>query len=229
MPFFKMMLISFCFLPAFSVAQVPPPPPYDSLIIGDKVFYKVEVEASFPGGDAAWRAFLQKNLNASVPVDNGAPAGIYPVLVKFIVSRDGTLSDIEAETNMGYGTEKEVIRLIKTSGLWKPARQSGRTVNAYRRQPVTFLIEDEDVEIETKSQFTFFTGKDNELNVKVAKVNTSNLDVRVSKGTITKREDGKFNVRVTQPGRVVVTVYNTKTEKVIEEIHFWAREEYSTK
>lgn len=222
---YKLILICSCFLPALSPAQVPPPPPpADSMVIGDRVFYKVETEASFPGGISAWRTFLQKNLNGTVPIDNGAPPGIYPVIVKFIVSRDGIISDVEAETDMGYGTEKEVIRLIKSSGLWNPARQNGRTVNAYRRQPVTFLVENDDVDIETKSQFIFFTGSDNALNVKVRKVNTADLDVRISKGSVTKSEDGKFNVRVTQPGRVIVTIYNTKTEKVIEEIYFWARE-----
>ena len=230
MRLYKMILILFCFLPAFSFAQVPPPPPLnDSLLINTRVFSKVEFEASFPGGTNAWRTFLQKNLNGTIPIDNGAPAGIYPVIVKFIVNRDGTITDVEAETSMGYGTEKEVIRLIKTSGLWNPAKQRGRTVNAYRRQPVTFLVENDDVDITTISPFTFFTGVDNEMNVKVHKVNTSDLDVRVSKGTITKLEDGRFNVKVTQPGRVIVTVYNTKTQKMIEETYFWAREEYPTK
>lgn len=225
MPSYKLILVCCCFLPPLSFTQVPPPSEVsDSVAIGENVFYKVESEANFPGGLSAWRTFLEKNLNAATPVDNGAPPGIYPVTVKFIVSRDGTISDVEAETNMGYGTEKEVIRLIKGSGLWNPARQNGRTVNAYRRQPVTFLVEDDDVDIETQSQFIFFTGSDNPLNVKVNKVNTADLDVRISKGNITKSGDGKFNVRVTQPGRVIVTIYNTKTGKMIQEIYFWAKE-----
>ena len=37
----------------------------------NKIFTKVEVEAGFPGGDAAWHNYLQKNLNGNVPVDNG--------------------------------------------------------------------------------------------------------------------------------------------------------------
>lgn len=50
-----------------------------------KVFEKVEVEAEFPGGVQAWRGFLERNLNAQVPADKGAPAGSYTVVVRFIV------------------------------------------------------------------------------------------------------------------------------------------------
>lgn len=106
----------------------------------DKVFSKVEVEASFPGGDAAWKEYLLKNLRANVPVKKKAPAGIYKVVVRFIVSVDGSLTDIEAETDFGYGMEDEVIRIIKKGPQWIPAMINGKPVNAYRRQPVTFEI-----------------------------------------------------------------------------------------
>ena len=125
--------------------------------------------------------------------------------------------------------EVEAIRVIMNGPKWVPATQYGYKVNAYRRQPVTFLVENDDVDLTTRSPFTFYTGVDNDLTVKVHKVKTSDLDVRVSKGTITKLEDGRFNVKVSQPGRVIVTIYNTKTQKMIEETYFWAREEYSTK
>jgi protein TonB len=64
------------------------------------------------------------------------------VVVRFIVNKDGEISDISAETNLGHGMEQEVIRLIKTSPKWIPASQYGRKVNAYRRQPVTFQIDE---------------------------------------------------------------------------------------
>jgi len=107
----------------------------------NKIFNKVEVEAAFPGGEAAWRNYLQKNLNGSVPADNGAGEGTYTVIVKFVVSRDGSLSDISCENDPGFGTCQEAIRVIKKTKNWTPAIQNGRNVNAYRRQPITFLVE----------------------------------------------------------------------------------------
>jgi len=114
-----------------------------AIVIGGKVYEKVEIEAAFPGGVNAWRLYLQQNLKANVPVKKGAPAGTYQVIVRFIVSTDGQITDVEAETDYGYGMEKEVIRIIKKGPKWLPAMQNGKSVNAYRRQPITFLVTNE--------------------------------------------------------------------------------------
>jgi hypothetical protein len=106
----------------------------------DKVFEKVEIEDSFPGGEPAWRKFLEKNLNAAIPLNNGAPSGTYTVVIQFVVSKDGSLSDIKALTNHGYGMEKEVIRILKFSPKWEPAIAGGVPIKAYRKQPVTFQL-----------------------------------------------------------------------------------------
>lgn len=108
----------------------------------NKIFTKVEQEAEFPGGQGAWRRYLENNLNANAPVDGGAAPGTYTVIVKFVVSKDGSLSDIQAESNHGAGMEKEAIRAIKNGPKWKPALQNGRNVNAYRRQPITFVVQE---------------------------------------------------------------------------------------
>jgi protein TonB len=105
-----------------------------------KVFEKVEVEASFQGGLAAWKKYLERNLNASAPVDNGANPGSYTVMVQFIVSKDGTISDVKALTNHGYGMEQEAVKVIQRGPKWVPAIQNGRHVNAYRKQPITFVV-----------------------------------------------------------------------------------------
>lgn len=107
------------------------------------IFEKVEIEATFPEGDRAWRNFLERTLNATVPVYNRAPEGTYTVVVQFVVDKEGNVSDIIPLTNHGYGMEKEVIRVIKKSPKWQPAMQDGRKVKAYRKQPVTFLIASE--------------------------------------------------------------------------------------
>lgn len=106
----------------------------------NKVFEKVEVEAQFPGGEGAWRNYLQRNLNASAPIDNGAPEGQYTVVVQFIVDKEGNISDVKALTNHGYGMEEEAVRAIKRGPKWTPAIQNGRNVKAYRKQPITFVV-----------------------------------------------------------------------------------------
>jgi protein TonB len=108
-----------------------------------KIFNKVEIEAAFPGGTAAWTKYLRNKLDPNTPVDNGAQPGTYQVIVRFIVSKDGTISDVVAETKHGFGMEEEAMRVIKKGPNWTPAQQNGRYVNAYRRQPITFQVQEE--------------------------------------------------------------------------------------
>jgi GldM C-terminal domain len=213
----KNLVCAMLILCSFSMqAQMPPPPPpLDSARIDTRIFTKVDVEAAFPGGNDAWRNYLVRNLKAEVPVDNGAPAGKFTVIVKFIISKDGSVSDVAPETNLGYGMEAEVVRIIKKSGSWIPASQNNRTVNAYRRQPVTFLVEDDDYEISTKVPYTLFTGVDNRVAIDVKKVKPEDVTATVSQGTITASGDGNFVIRVTEPGRVIITVFNSKKNKKI--------------
>jgi protein TonB len=109
----------------------------------NKIFEKVEIEASFKGGEAQWKKYLERNLNPNAPVDNGAPEGTYTVYVQFVVSKDGSISDVKALTNHGYGMEAEAMRVIKKGPAWVPAVQNGRSVNAYRKQPITFQVTSE--------------------------------------------------------------------------------------
>ena len=104
------------------------------------VFTKVEIEAAFPGGPTAWRRYLQNNLDANTPIDNNAPEGTYTVIVRFIVSKTGAISDVVAETKFGYGMEQEAVRAIKKGPSWKPGIQNGNQVTSVRRQPITFIV-----------------------------------------------------------------------------------------
>ncbi|MCC7402516.1 MAG: energy transducer TonB [Chitinophagaceae bacterium] len=109
----------------------------------NKIFEKVEIEAQFPGGDAAWRKYLERNLSGFNPADNGAPAGTYTTYVQFVVDKDGNISDVKPLTNFGYGMEDEAVKVIKKGPKWTPAIQNGRKVKAYRKQPITFVVQEE--------------------------------------------------------------------------------------
>jgi len=106
----------------------------------NKIFDKVEIEASFPGGDGKWRRYLEQNCNGQVATDGGAPEGTYTTIVQFIVDKEGNISDVKALTNHGYGMEGEAIRVIKKGPKWTPAVQNGNKVKAYRKQPITFQV-----------------------------------------------------------------------------------------
>jgi len=108
----------------------------------DVPFTKVEKEAEFEGGANAWKRFLERNLNADVPPGNGAPAGRYTVVIQFVVDKEGKVSNIVPITAHGYGMEEEAIRVLKKAKQWIPAIQNGNAVKAYRKQPITFDVQD---------------------------------------------------------------------------------------
>ena len=219
MHLYKILLPACLLFSVSSVAQTPG----DTSKTRANSYNKVEVEASFIGGDAAWRTYLQKNLNPDVPADNGAPLGLYTVVAKFIVGQDGNLIDIQTETNIGYGMEKEVIRIIKNSGKWNPAIQDGKPVNAYRRQPVSFMLEEEGFEIYSKDKYYLYAGVDNVLNVDIKKMENENIKLTISQGTVTATGDGRFIARVTEPGRVIITAYNIRKNKELGKVSFEVR------
>lgn len=109
----------------------------------DKVFTVVQIAAEFPGGLPAWTKYLERNLNRDLPVENGAPPGKYTVVVSFIVSKDGSISEVSAENDPGYGTKAEAIRVITKGPKWKPAVQNGRNVIYRHKQSITFQVSEE--------------------------------------------------------------------------------------
>lgn len=92
--------------------------------------------------DCDWIKFLTRNLNAEIPIENGAPAGRYNVIIQFVVDEQGSVSEITPITNFGYGMEQEAIRVLKKAKGWKPGIQNGHEVKSYHKQPITFVVDD---------------------------------------------------------------------------------------
>ncbi|MFN4315953.1 MAG: N-acetylmuramoyl-L-alanine amidase [Chitinophagaceae bacterium] len=104
------------------------------------VFTEVEEPAQPKGGDAAWRKHLERTLDAGVAVRNDAPLGQYQVKIRFLVKKDGSISDLMPMTQQGYGMEEEAMRVLQSGLEWIPAKQNGQAVNSYRIQPITFVV-----------------------------------------------------------------------------------------
>ncbi|UAY51110.1 energy transducer TonB [Ferruginibacter albus] len=105
-----------------------------------RVFTKLEIEPEFPGGEEAWIAYIKTNQHKDLAALNGAPEGDYTVMLIFIVSIHGVVENVRAETHNGFGMEEEAIRLLQSGPFWKPGRQNGCIVTAYKRIPVKFVV-----------------------------------------------------------------------------------------
>lgn len=116
------------------------PPNFRKQLEGHKVFTQAEALPEFPGGQAAWVKYLERNMNRDIVLKKGGPPGKYTVTVSFIIAADGGVSNITAQNNPGYGTAEEAIRLIRNGPRWKPAMQNGVPVNYRHKQAFTWVI-----------------------------------------------------------------------------------------
>lgn len=106
----------------------------------DRIFTKVEIEASFPGGPAAWQKYVSRAIQADQ--DEFTESDYGTCIVKFIVDKNGVVSDVQAISMKGSKLAQVAVNAIRKGPKWTPAQQNGRYVNAYRLQPVTLVNPD---------------------------------------------------------------------------------------
>lgn len=89
-----------------------------------------------------WIQHLQKNLVSFIEsaAANGMPTGTYTVMVRFVVEKDGSVTNIQALNNPGYGLKEASVKILETSPKWKPAVANGKIVRCYHTQPITYVI-----------------------------------------------------------------------------------------
>lgn len=96
-----------------------------------KDYRVVQIESSFPGGQAAWIKYLQANLNAdlgnkTIKIPKGEKSGRVSVMVSFIIDKMGYVSGVmvDNEKDVPSKLAKEAIRVIKDGPKWLPAQQA---------------------------------------------------------------------------------------------------------
>jgi hypothetical protein len=105
-----------------------------------RIYAKVEIKSAFPGGDSSWVQSIEKSINQSISYKNGAKKGKYIVSVAFVVSKNGSLSDIRCVNDpVGFGMEAVVIRALKKGTKWAPSNDNdGRKVRQYSTSAIIF-------------------------------------------------------------------------------------------
>jgi len=87
----------------------------------------VEIKPNYPGGIQKFYAFIKKNYVLSKEMlDDETPRG--GVFASFIIEKDGSLSHIKVLHDFGYGSGKELERVLKLSPNWIPAIKDGNPV-----------------------------------------------------------------------------------------------------
>jgi protein TonB len=98
----------------------------------------VEVEAEFNGGYEKLNEFINDNIR---PPAEAADLGVNGrVIVRFVVEKDGTVSNAVVETKLDEcpACDKEALRVVTRMPKWKAASNAGREVRTYVRLPIKF-------------------------------------------------------------------------------------------
>ncbi|MDQ6531027.1 DKNYY domain-containing protein [Flavobacterium sp. LHD-85] len=87
----------------------------------------VQIRPDYPGGIQKFYAFIKKNyvIPKEILDEESSRGGVF---AKFIIEKDGSLSEIEVLRDIGYGSGKELERVLKLSPNWIPAIKDGSPV-----------------------------------------------------------------------------------------------------
>lgn len=124
------LIFFFCSLSTFAQNEVIEQAPEKKELGANEIHSMVEKRPEFPGGVQAFYDFIGKNYR--VPKVNLKGK----VFVQFVIERDGSLTDIKVLRDIGYGTGKEAIRVLKKSPKWIPGEVNGEVVRVQYSLPI---------------------------------------------------------------------------------------------
>ncbi|MBA4848857.1 M56 family metallopeptidase [Emticicia sp. BO119] len=104
-----------------------------------EVFDSVEENPEYPGGVKQLYTFINNNLRYPIEAAQNNITG--KVFVKFVVRKDGSISDLKILKGIGYGCDEEAVRVISQLPRWKPGKQNGKLVNVMFTMPINFVID----------------------------------------------------------------------------------------
>lgn len=107
-------------------------------VIEEEIFVFVEEQPGFPGGDAEMYKYLAENIKYPDLARNGNIEG--KVFVRFVVEKDGSVSNVRVMRDIGGGCGPEAVRVVKAMPKWKPGKQRGKAVRTEFNLPVQFSL-----------------------------------------------------------------------------------------
>lgn len=105
----------------------------------DEVFVAVEQQAEFPGGMPALMKWLSNNIRYPEAAQQNDVQG--RVIVKFIVEKDGSVSQAQIVKGVDKDLDKEALRVVNKMPKWQAGKNNGVAVRSYFTLPVNFKLQ----------------------------------------------------------------------------------------
>lgn len=90
---------------------------------GERIFERADEMPSFPDGNTSIQAWIKEHVQIT---DEIKDLGVGSVMVKFVVEKDGTITNAEMMHPMHPAIDKEATRVIESMPKWNPGKVSGR-------------------------------------------------------------------------------------------------------
>lgn len=114
--------------------------PYDyKLVNGEKIYTTCEQMPMFPGGEKNMFRFIADNLKWPLFEYEGSHFQ-GRVIIRFIVTEEGKITNIKVIKGIDQGLDKEAIRVVESMPDWTPAKIEGKNVKCYYTLPVVFRL-----------------------------------------------------------------------------------------
>lgn len=98
-----------------------------------------QIMAEYPGGAAAMKTFIQKHILYPEIARGMGIEGV--VVLRFIVEKDGRITNVEVIKDPGGGLGKEAVRVFSKMPKWNPAYQGEHAVRLRMSAPVKFTLQ----------------------------------------------------------------------------------------
>lgn len=102
----------------------------------EKIFVVAEQMPQFVGGQVEMHKFIAENLKYPSEFRDSGIQG--RVVVRFVVEKDGSISDIKVLRGLDSAFDNEAVSVIKSMPNWEPGKQNGREVPVYFTLPISF-------------------------------------------------------------------------------------------
>lgn len=110
----------------------------DTPVDDDVIVDVAEIQPAFPGGLEALYSYLRDNVQfPKMAKEIGAQGTVY---IRFVVEKDGSITNIEALRFVTGGCTEEAIRVVQNMPPWNPGLQRGIPVRVSFTLPIKFTL-----------------------------------------------------------------------------------------
>jgi len=104
----------------------------------EEIFQIVEDKPEPEGGISSFYTYVAETLHYPTVAKRLGVSGV--VYVRFVVEKDGDITDANVIKGIGAGCDEEAVKVINNAPNWIPGKQRGKPVRVYMTVPIRFIL-----------------------------------------------------------------------------------------